>query len=199
MHTLLMNTSLPDLTRDSEGLYLRILAKVPALSVLMESAEWLDFMPPDLGQMRTYTDRPHCRLHPERTCINEKLKLPDSVLHAIRDKATSIFAALPEDDEKLPNKKELLIRLASDPAWLELYKHNESIILYHRLCAYSATDSRCGATTDSWIDCRDSRRGNSGIYISTIKTNTLALARGASGSCSTTGSRGSVSFSSRLS
>jgi hypothetical protein len=123
MRTLFMNTSLPDLTRDSEDLYLRILAKVPALSVLMESAEWLDFMPPDLGQMRTYTDRPHCRPHPERTCINEKLKLPDSVLHAIRDKATSIFAALPEDDEKLPEKKELLIRLASDPAWLELYKH----------------------------------------------------------------------------
>jgi hypothetical protein len=121
MRTLLMNTLLPDLTRDS--LFLRILEKVPALSVLMESAEWLDFMPLDLGQMRTYTDRPHCRPHPEPTCINEKLKLPDGVRNAIRDKATSIFATLPEDDEKLAAKKELLIRLASDPLWLELYKH----------------------------------------------------------------------------
>jgi hypothetical protein len=124
MRILLKNTSLPDLSRDSNSLFLQILEKVADLSVLMETAEWLDFIPPDLAQMRTYTHRPHSHPHPSgRTCINGTLQLPDGALNAIRDKAISMFAELVEDDDKFSERKELLIRLASDSAWYELCKH----------------------------------------------------------------------------
>jgi hypothetical protein len=82
--------------------FLRILESVPPLSVLLESAEWLDFMPPDLGQVRTYTGRrgqpPHCPRGSGR--IEVTLDLPDWLPHAVRDKALSIFAALTENDEE---------------------------------------------------------------------------------------------------
>ena len=122
MRILLETTSLPDLSRDSSS-DLQILEKVPDLSVLMETPEWLDFLPPDLAQMRTYTHRPRSHLHPRgRTCINGTLQLPDGIPNAIRDKANSIFAELENDDE-FSERKELLIRLASASAWNELYKH----------------------------------------------------------------------------
>jgi hypothetical protein len=123
--------------------FLRILESVPPLSVLLESAEWLDFMPPDLGQVRTYTGRrrqpPHCPRGSGR--IEVTLDLPDWLPHAVRDKALSIFAALTENDgeatatptengDEATEKKKLLLRLASDSrmmeVWQELYKKRAS-------------------------------------------------------------------------
>jgi hypothetical protein len=106
-----------------------LLVSVPPLSELLESAEWLDFVPPDLRQMRTYTSTRYERRQ-SRTAgrpTKEAPELPEWLPGAIRDKASSIFAALMgngEDEEG----KELLIRLASDPrmmnVWEELYKKN---------------------------------------------------------------------------
>jgi hypothetical protein len=122
MSVLLKNTSLPDLSRDSDP-FLKILETVPDLSVLMETAEWLDFISPDLAQIRTYTHRSPSHSHRRgRDCINGTLQLADGVHKSIRDKAISIFAEV-EDDDRSSESKELLIRLASDLAWHELYKH----------------------------------------------------------------------------
>jgi hypothetical protein len=122
MRILLENTELPDLSRDWNSLFLQILDKVPDLSVLMETAEWLDFIPPELDQIRTYTHRARSKPHPRgRTSISRTLQLPGGVPNAIRDKANSIFAEL-ENDDKFSERKELLIRLAS-ASWNELYKH----------------------------------------------------------------------------
>jgi hypothetical protein len=124
MRILLENTSLPDVSRDSSYSSLAILEKVPDLAVLMEAAEWLDFIPPALDQIETYTHRSPSKPRPlGHTRISRELQLPDGIPHAIRDKANSIFAESVENDDNFSERKELLSRLASDSAWYELYKH----------------------------------------------------------------------------
>jgi hypothetical protein len=124
---------LHDLWPDPSYLRSPVLETVPSLSVLLESAELLDFMPPNLWAVRTYTRRQRTRSASVSTPINSKLELPERLPTAVRDKALRMFTTLVQDDDDANDaaaKRELLIRLASDPraltVWLELYKENRS-------------------------------------------------------------------------
>jgi hypothetical protein len=127
MRTRLMFSWLPDfLELYSDDQYVQILEEIPSLSTLMESAEWLDFIPPHLCRRETYMVPPSRRTssHPQRARLSETIELPDT-LPAIKDKALSILATLPENDDKIAEKTALLIRLASDPIWREYYRNSQ--------------------------------------------------------------------------
>jgi hypothetical protein len=97
-----MRNLLHDLSPNPNSPFSPILKKVPTLSVLLELAKWLDFVPPDLQQMRTYTPRQHA-LWSSSTfrdwaaeCTNFPRKVAEAALaHVVGDK---VEAAYPRGD-----------------------------------------------------------------------------------------------------